>query len=448
MPSRRVVVRVVSALAVLVSVAATTTPASAATATTKARNDKVTVVASGTAKSVKVLANDRLAGTRSRTKVKIVKKPAALKARVTASKRIKVRATSKAKPGRYVLTYSVTSKKRTARAKLVVTVVRRSTPSTSAPRPTSTPKPSATPTPSSAPTPTGTPVPPLPGGATTSTPLLDAISQLSVTDEVTSGYDRDAWRHWNAGANPSDGCDTRSEVLLAEAVVTVSAGTSCPLTSSNSGGGAWYSYYDGATTSSPSTFDIDHLVPLAEAHRSGGHAWSSATKEAYANDLDDPRSLVAVSASSNRSKSDGDPAEWLPALERCRYVTEWVAVKTRWELSIDVTEWLALTDVAIDECSDTTVVVVAPAPVPDDTEPSDPAPTSTAPTSPATPTPSPAPTSVPTGTPTAIPTPGVTDPRFSTCKEATRYGYGPYWRGIHPEYDWYRDADKDGVVCE
>lgn len=40
------------------------------------------------------------------------------------------------------------------------------------------------------------------------------------------------------------------------------------------------------------------------------------------------------------------------------------------------------------------------------------------------------------------------DPRFPTCREAIRNGYGPYIIEIHEEYDWYRDADSDGVVCE
>ncbi|HEU0133005.1 MAG TPA: excalibur calcium-binding domain-containing protein [Mycobacteriales bacterium] len=44
--------------------------------------------------------------------------------------------------------------------------------------------------------------------------------------------------------------------------------------------------------------------------------------------------------------------------------------------------------------------------------------------------------------------PPATDPRFDTCKEAKAHGYGPYYRGQDPEYDWYRDADSDGIVCE
>jgi hypothetical protein len=43
---------------------------------------------------------------------------------------------------------------------------------------------------------------------------------------------------------------------------------------------------------------------------------------------------------------------------------------------------------------------------------------------------------------------GGTDPRFRTCKEAKANGYGNYTQGVDTEYEWYRDADSDGVVCE
>jgi hypothetical protein len=61
-------------------------------------------------------------------------------------------------------------------------------------------------------------------------------------------------------------------------------------------GGQSTSPYDGRTTTAPSTLDIDHRVALAEAHRSGGWQWDEARKAAFANDLDDPRTLVAVTA--------------------------------------------------------------------------------------------------------------------------------------------------------
>ncbi|MEQ7005693.1 thermonuclease family protein [Actinopolymorpha sp. B17G11] len=46
--------------------------------------------------------------------------------------------------------------------------------------------------------------------------------------------------------------------------------------------------------------------------------------------------------------------------------------------------------------------------------------------------------------PTPNPAPEL-DPRFRTCAEANDAGYGPYIRGVDPEYDWYRDADA--VIC-
>ena len=76
-------------------------------------------------------------------------------------------------------------------------------------------------------------------------------------------------------------------------------------------------------------------------------------------------------------------------------------------------------------------------------------------TLPATTPPTPAPSSVATTTPDTSPPPpppptttAATDPRFDTCKEAKAHGYGPYQRGLDPEYEWYRDVDNDGVVCE
>jgi Excalibur calcium-binding domain len=41
-----------------------------------------------------------------------------------------------------------------------------------------------------------------------------------------------------------------------------------------------------------------------------------------------------------------------------------------------------------------------------------------------------------------------TDPNFTSCGEANAAGYGPYRRGVDPEYAWYTDRDGDGVVCE
>ncbi|MGW7064932.1 HNH endonuclease family protein [Streptomyces sp. NPDC054904] len=176
-------------------------------------------------------------------------------------------------------------------------------------------------------------------------PIGVAVSALQLATEDRTGYQRTSFRHWNSGADPSDGCNTRMEVLIAEAVQAPEIGPGCTLT-----GGAWWSYYDGVLTNEARAFDIDHMVPLAEAWDSGASAWTPARREAYANDQGQPASLVAVTARSNRSKSDQDPAEWLPPSGSsevlCRYGAEWTATKLRWGLAVDELERDRLLDIA------------------------------------------------------------------------------------------------------
>ncbi|HYF74610.1 MAG TPA: DUF1524 domain-containing protein, partial [Nocardioides sp.] len=116
--------------------------------------------------------------------------------------------------------------------------------------------------------------------ASYSAPLSQAIVDLPAAAESRTGYSRDLFRHWVDA--DGDGCSTRNEVLLAEAEEAPGVGASCALS-----GGRWYSYYDGVSQTSASALDIDHLVPLAEAWDSGARSWSSATREAFANDLGD-----------------------------------------------------------------------------------------------------------------------------------------------------------------
>ena len=182
-----------------------------------------------------------------------------------------------------------------------------------------------------------------------SAPLRTAISDLTVSAEVRTGYERSKFKHWVDA--DGDGCSTRNEVLISEADDPVSVGSGCSLS-----GGRWYSYYDAVSQTSASALDIDHMVPLAEAWDSGARSWSAATREAFANDLGDTRSLVAVTASQNRSKGDRDLAEWLPANARCRYLREWVAVKHRWRLSVNSAEKSAMVSLA-SGCANSTISV-------------------------------------------------------------------------------------------
>ncbi|WP_300400029.1 HNH endonuclease family protein [Nocardioides sp.] len=182
-----------------------------------------------------------------------------------------------------------------------------------------------------------------------SAPLQTAIADLTVSSEVRTGYERSKFTHWIDA--DGDGCSTRNEVLISEADDPVSVGSGCSLS-----GGRWYSYYDAISQYSSSALDIDHMVPLAEAWDSGARSWTSAERKAFANDLGDTRSLVAVTAGENRSKGDRDVADWLPDHAQCRYLREWVAVKHRWRLSIDSVEKSAMQSLAAG-CTNSTISV-------------------------------------------------------------------------------------------
>ncbi|GGT26936.1 HNH endonuclease family protein [Streptomyces purpureus] len=177
--------------------------------------------------------------------------------------------------------------------------------------------------------------PPTPISADTARTYL---GQLTVKPEgSSSGYSRDLFPHWST---VSGACNTRETVLKRDGVNVVQD-SSCAAVS-----GSWYSEYDGATWTAASDLDIDHVVALAEAWRSGANSWTTSKRQQFANDLTRPQ-LIAVTDNVNQAKSDLDPAEWLPprTAYRCTYARMWVHVKHSWGLSVDSAEKSALQSV-------------------------------------------------------------------------------------------------------
>ncbi len=98
--------------------------------------------------------------------------------------------------------------------------------------------------------------------------------------------------------------------------------------------------------------DIDHFMPLGEAHKSGGCHWGSTKKKNYANDLVHEEELIAVSKKANRAKGQKDPTKWLPENEeyQCEYVSNWILIKKRWNLWVDEGEKKAIESVINTKC--------------------------------------------------------------------------------------------------
>jgi len=160
--------------------------------------------------------------------------------------------------------------------------------------------------------------------------------------ENSSIYDRDDYLPSWADED-GDCINTRNEVLRIESRI--------PVTMSENGcsviEGEWLDLATNQLFTDPADVDIDHTVALSEAHSSGASTWSLAKKRTFANDLLNSAVLKVMDDSANASKSDKDPAQWLPPNENyhCDYVKNWVEVKTLYGLTYDQAEKAAIENI-------------------------------------------------------------------------------------------------------
>ena len=220
-------------------------------------------------------------------------------------------------------------------------------PATAVPVPTRTAvvRPTATPVRTSAPAPTQTAVPSSPAAQPTAPPTTavppvgDAPQLILRAAGSVPGYDRSAWKHWVDA--DCDCQDTRAEVLIAESLepVTFTSSNNCTVL-----GGRWYDPYTNTIFTVAHDLDVDHFVPLSNAHSSGGAGWAPDRRQDYANSLADADHLIAVSASANRSKGNRAPDAWKPPNQGywCEYAYDWIRIKYAWGLSATQSEWAAL----------------------------------------------------------------------------------------------------------
>ena len=276
----------------------------------------------------------------------------------------------------------------------------------SAPTDPPAPTPAATLTP--APSPTSGPL-----LVAAPTALPSGLPQLTIraVPGALPKYDRDDWRHWVD--DDRDCQNARHETLVEESriAVTFTDEERCSVAT-----GEWLDPFTGDVLTSARDLDVDHMVPLSNAHRSGAWAWDAARRRAYANDLSYANHLIAVTNSVNRAKSDQGPERWKPPDESywCQYATDWANIKADWGLSATQPEWDALLSMTA-TCD------------------------GQAPAAPAL--------------PPATLAPGTTI--YASCDEAERAGV-PRERGSSGNGQGFpanlvpsaRDGDGDGVVCE
>ncbi|MDW3213443.1 MAG: lamin tail domain-containing protein [Ilumatobacteraceae bacterium] len=169
-------------------------------------------------------------------------------------------------------------------------------------------------------------------------------------------YDGGGWADFDG-----DCVSTRHELLIAASLDEPVMSDGCYVES-----GRWIDPYTGDEHSESSQVTIDHVVPLAEAHRSGAWKWDLDSKRRFAND-ETPGHLVVVGADVNQSKADSTPDQWLPPAPsaHCQYTIDWITSKSRYDLTVTAVERAALGQ-ALDTCSAKSVVrpvSEAPAPI-------------------------------------------------------------------------------------
>ena len=279
------------------------------------------------------------------------------------------------------------------------------------------------------PTPTATTEAPTPTAAATTpastptpTPMKPVTTLVITVAEIPDGipeYKRSEWKHWVD--DDGDCQDARQEVLIEESLdpVTFEDDRRCRAEM-----GRWWAPHLGHHLENPRQIDVDHHVPLKNAHLSGGWRWDDERKEEYANYLEDPAHLVAISSRHNRSKGARGPEEWAPPDNAlwCQYALDWTEIKQRWDLSMTPRESEIVMDM-LDTCEDPPTVEVETLDYP--------------------------------GTVTGEDKPTAENQVYASCEEAERAGEERiqgnqgggqgFPKAMVPSA---RDGDGDGVVCE
>ena len=188
------------------------------------------------------------------------------------------------------------------------------------------------------------------GSVGDSAKALDQLPVLQMHSESVPRYSRDEFGQRWADVD-RNGCDTRNDILRRDlrSLQMKTSSPNCVVV-----GGILDDPYTGRTIDfhkgedSSDQVQIDHVVALADAWRSGAWQWDAPRRQEFAND---PTNLLAVEGNANQDKGASRADQWLPpnARYRCAYVQRQIVVKTSWGLGATPREKKAMKAV-LDHC--------------------------------------------------------------------------------------------------
>jgi len=159
---------------------------------------------------------------------------------------------------------------------------------------------------------------------------ISSVTSSHISEKIPS-YNRKFYKHWS---DSNRNClDTRQEILLERSIVAPTLNKKkCKVKA-----GLWKDFYYAEELVDVKEIDIDHIVPLKNAHESGAHAWPSEKKEIFANDLEN---LVITNKRYNRQKGSKTIAQWLPVEKEyaCKYIHNWIHIKEKYQLKLSPEE--------------------------------------------------------------------------------------------------------------
>jgi hypothetical protein len=171
------------------------------------------------------------------------------------------------------------------------------------------------------------------------------LAQLTVAkNQGSASYQRTAfgpgWGGYGYYPKIPGGCEARDEVLRRD-LSDVKAGDQnhCIIFS-----GVLHDPYTGKTLPysryGSTQIEIDHVVALGAAWRSGASTWTGERRIEFANDINN---MLAVDKTANNDKSSKTPDQWRPPRDFwCPYAERWVGVKNLYGLTVTAAEKSAL----------------------------------------------------------------------------------------------------------